>query len=169
MAIMADTTLLMMFDEVRGSLLQVLDLVDEQMVRWKPVGLQNTILWHAGHCCVIVEHLTMKPLGQRPECPAGWFDLFGWSSRPGQTAAEAWPRFETIVQELWSQHARLGTFLATLTDDQLSAPHDDATVRHTILHALQDEAAHKGEICLLRKLYGIDHRDNVGSASPQPT
>lgn len=30
---MADTTLVLMFDEVRGSLLQVLDFVDEQMAR----------------------------------------------------------------------------------------------------------------------------------------
>ena len=64
---MGDTTLVLMFDEVRGSLLQILDVVDEQMARWKPAGLQNTILWHAGHCFVVVEHLTMEPLGRKPE------------------------------------------------------------------------------------------------------
>ncbi|MBI3468890.1 MAG: DinB family protein [Planctomycetes bacterium] len=153
---MADTTLVLMFDEVRGSLLQVLDFVDEQMARWRPAGLQNTILWHAGHCCVVVEHLTMESLGRKPECPEGWFDLFGWNSRPGETPPEAWPRLETIIRQLWSQHARLRKLLASVTEDQLSAPHGDGTVRHTILHAFQDEAAHKGEIWLLQKLYRIE-------------
>jgi hypothetical protein len=156
---MSDTTLLLMFDEVRGSLRQVLDLVDEQMARWKPAGLQNTILWHAGHSCVVVEYLTMQSLGRAPECPEKWFDLFGWNSRPGQTAPEDWPSLNTVIRQLWSQHARLSKLLATLTEDQLSAPsaqHGDGTVRHTILHAFQDEAAHKGEIWLLRKLYRVE-------------
>jgi hypothetical protein len=153
---MPDITLLQMFDEVRQSALRVLANADETMARWKPPGLQNTILWHAGHCYVVVEHLTLEPLRRTPQCPAGWFELFGWDSRPGEVAAEQWPTLAVVVLELRAQHARLSELLASIPDAELSARAADEsgrTVRQVILHGFQDEASHKGEMWLLSKLY----------------
>ena len=54
-ATVADTSLLLLLDEVRGKTLRVLKAVPSESTRWAPPGLQNTILWHAGHALVVVE------------------------------------------------------------------------------------------------------------------
>ena len=153
---MPDETLLSMFDEVRSTTLQMLTGVDDEAARWHPPKLSNSILWHAGHAYAVVEWLTMQSLGRTPESPVGWFEAFGWDSRPAEVSPESWPKLETVVQLLCSQHVRLRSLLATLSEVELSQPSvewPDRSVRQMILHALQDEASHKGEIWLLRKLY----------------
>jgi hypothetical protein len=152
---MADETLVLLLDEVRGKTLQVLEGVSATEARWAPPGLQNTILWHAGHSQVVVETLTMGALGQRPEIPLEWFGMFSWESRPAQVPPEAWPALEDVVAELRAQHRRLHSVIAGLASDRLAAPSarsPERSVRYSILHGLHDEARHSGEISLLRKL-----------------
>ena len=120
-------------------------------------GLANSILWHAGHCYAVTEWITMQSLGRDPESPAGWFDLFGWNSQPGSTPADRYPPLNAVVALLQVQHTRLHRILASLSEQDLvrpSAEWPDRTVRQMILHAFQDEASHKGEMWLLRKLQG---------------
>jgi hypothetical protein len=151
---MSDTTLIQMLDEVRGSTLHLLSVVDEPTARWRPPGLQNHILWHAGHCYAVVEWLTMESLGREPQSPPGWFEMFGWDSRPASVPPDRWPALSEAVRLLRQQHVRLRQLFAELSDAQLSQPEASggATVRQRILHALQDEASHKGEMWLLYKL-----------------
>jgi hypothetical protein len=152
---MADATLLALLDEVREKTLSVLEGVAPAHARWAPPGLQNTILWHAGHSYVVVEHLTLEPLGRKPEVPAGWFEIFSWESRPAQVPADRWPALQDVVAQLRAQHRRLRELIAALTPAQLDAPGGGGSgrdVRAMIVHGLHDEARHSGEISLLRKL-----------------
>ena len=152
---MPDTSLLMLLDEVRGKTLRVLHGVSDRQALWAPAGLHNSILWHAGHCYVLVEWLTMQALGLQPQAPDGWFEMFNWKSRPATVPRELWPALEDVARELVSQHGRLRPLIAELSTSQLDDVLPDRsgrTVRYCILHALHDEACHAGEIWLLRKM-----------------
>lgn len=152
---MPDTSLLVLLDEVRGKTLQLLGGVSDSSARWVPQGLQNSILWHAGHCYVVVEWLSMQALGRQPVAPEGWFELFSWESRPADTEPQRWPALAHVVERLARQHTRLRTDFGALTETELAAAapgRGGRSVRNTLLHALHDEACHGGEIWLLRKL-----------------
>ena len=156
---MPDRSLLLLLDEVRGKTLRLLGSVPPEHTRRAPPGLQNTILWHAGHAYVVVEALTMRALGQPPRLPEGWFALFGWDSRPAAVPADRWPPLPEVIAQLEAQRERLRRLLGRLEDaslDRPSAGNPDRTVRHAILHALHDEACHSGEIHLLRKLFASE-------------
>ena len=73
---MVDRSLLMLLGEVRGRTLTLLSGVTDEQARWAPPGLQNTILWQAGHCYVVPERLIMGAAGLPAETPAGWFGVF---------------------------------------------------------------------------------------------
>jgi hypothetical protein len=152
---MSDLSLLTLLDEVRHKTRSLLSGVTEQQSRWAPPGLQNTILWHAGHAYVVTEWLIMRGLGLTPQAPPGWWEMFGWDSRPADVPADRWPRLATVLEQLATQHVRLREILATLSSDELTAPapeRPDKTVRFFIVHALHDEACHSGEVWLLRKM-----------------
>ena len=151
----ADVTLVLLLDEVRGKTLAILEGLSQAQARWAPAGLHNSILWHAGHAYVVVEWLTLTALGRQPQMPPGWFDLFSWDSEPATTADDAWPQLQAVRGQLLEQHQRLRALIAGLSEEQLRSPSQErsgAPVRYSILHALHDEAGHGGEIWLLRKL-----------------
>ncbi len=154
----ADPTLLLLLDEVRRKTLSRLEGLSEEQARFAPEGLQNTILWHAGHSYIVLEWLTMEALGAETTCPAGWFEMFSWTSRPAEVPADRWPTLEDVVHELQLQHGRMHKLLQNLNPEYLDNParnRPDVTVRERILHALHDEASHSGETWLLRKLQGV--------------
>jgi hypothetical protein len=165
---MADTTLLMMLDDVRGKTLSELQGLDEARARWAPPNLQNSCLWHAGHAYVVTEFLTMKSLGREPLLPAGWLKMFSWESNPAHVAPESWPSLDKVVAALKEQHHRLREVIGSLTPAQLDASeaaNPASTVRYAIVHGLHDEARHSGEISLLRKLMA---RTFVVATPPKP-
>ena len=152
---MFDQSLLLLLDEVRGKTLRLLQDVTEKDARWFPPGLHNHILWHAGHSYVLVKSLAMEAVGQQPEIPGGWFNMFSWKSDPARVAPDRWPPLAQVVVQLTEQHLRLRQVIEGLNDEQLSSPvpgKGNRSVRSTILHGLHDEACHSGEIWLLRKL-----------------
>lgn len=154
----ADPSLLILLDEVRRKTLDRLEGLTEEQARWTPPGLNNSILWHAGHSDIVVEWLTMESLGAATTCPKGWFEIFSWTSKPATISADRWPKLEDVIHELQLQHGRMHKVLQNLTADDFDNPahnHPDVTVRHRIIHALFDEASHSGEIWLLRKLQGV--------------
>ena len=158
---MSDRTLLAVLDEIRGSLLGTLSRVDEAAAVWRTPGLANHIVWHAGHAYVVVEWLTMGALGLEPVAPPGWFALFSWESRPGETPPEDFPPLAEVVRQLQQQHERMKRLFASLGELDLknaAVDQPDRSVREIIVHALQDEAAHRGEIHLLRKMYALQAR-----------
>ncbi len=153
-----DDTLLMLFDEIRSGTLQMLAGVDEQQARFAPPGLNNTILWHAGHAVVVIEHLCVVLPGLGPvQYPEGWFDKFSWSSKPATVTD--WPTLAQVIDELTRQRDRITPLLATLSPERLRTPLSpepkSRSVRLSIVHALHDEAKHQGEIFLLRKLWKL--------------
>jgi len=155
---MPDTFLLLLLDEVRGKTLRLLQVVEPPFDRWAPPGLHNTILWHAGHAYVLTEWLTMQALGQPPQIPVGWFEMFSWESRPAEVPDERWPPLSDVIRHLETQRKRLGQVVGNLTDEQLGSPSvadPRHTVRRSILHGLHDEACHGGEIRLLLKMQRI--------------
>jgi hypothetical protein len=155
---MADSSVLLLLDEVRGKTIRLLQAVSAAEARWAPPGLQNTITWHAGHAYFLLESLTMTALGQAPQLPDGWDEMFSWNSRPDQVPAEDWPSLEVLIDRLTDQHERMRRLIGKLSDSQLAQPsarHPGDTVRRAIVHALHDEACHCGEIHLLRKLRAV--------------
>jgi DinB superfamily len=152
---MPDESLVLLLDEVRGKTLRLLDGVGEEDARWAPPGLQNTILWHAGHAYLLLEWLTMKALGRAPQIPKGWYQLFSWDSHPVSVMADRWPALAEVVARLGEQQERITSLVKDLSSESLSEPaadHPEVPIRFAIVHALHDEACHCGEIHLLRKL-----------------
>jgi hypothetical protein len=153
---MPDETLTLLATEVRGKTLRLLDGVTEDMARFAAPGLNNSILWHAGHALMVVEHLSVMPAtGQPAGYPAGWFDKFSWQSIPSQVTS--WPRLGEVVDALRDQLQRLTAAIAALPPermDRIVDPAKNRSLRYSILHGLHDEAVHQGEIWLLRKMFG---------------
>ena len=153
---MPDESLLLLASEVRGKTLRLLDGVSDDVARAAPPGLNNSILWHAGHALVVVEHLGLMPTTGKPAAyPAGWFETFSWGSTPAKVTN--WPRLPEVVTALRDQLARLTAAIGALSPEQLDTIVDknrNRTLRYSVLHGLHDEAGHQGEIWLLRKLYG---------------
>lgn len=158
---MPDETLLTLADEVRGKTLRLLDGVPDELARFTGPGLSNSTLWHAGHALMLVEHLCIIPAtGGTPQYPPGWFELFGWNSRPAAVPREAWPELADVVERLREQLPRLRATINALTPQQLGRPTDPGrsrTLRYSMVHGLHDEAGHQGEIYLLRELYARQH------------
>lgn len=155
---MADKSLLLLLDEVRGKTLRILQSVPSESTRWAPPGLQNTILWHAGHAFVLLECLTMTALELEPAMPEGWFEMFSWESRPAQVAADRWPALAEVIAALEAQQQRMASLIGGLSEEALDRPaggNPKRTVRSAIVHALHDEACHSGEMYLLAKIKAV--------------
>ena len=54
---MPDETLMLLAREVRNKTLKLLDGLTDAQARFAAAGLNNSILWNAGHALVVVEHL----------------------------------------------------------------------------------------------------------------
>jgi hypothetical protein len=152
---MADESLLLLLKDVRGKTLRILDDVTDEQARYAPPGLSNSILWHAGHSLVVVEHLATSPItGKPPSYPEGWFDKFSWASKPA--TVKDWPALSEVKAKLIDQSERLTKLIGGLSDQQLAQPSGDPargrSLRYSILHGLHDEAGHQGEMWLLKKL-----------------
>jgi hypothetical protein len=150
---MADPTLILMAKEIRGKTLKLLDGLSGEQARFTAPGLNNSILWHAGHGIMLMEHLGIMPLSgaQQTHYPAGWFEKFGWKSEPRTVAA--WPTVEEVRNELTQQLPRLLALLESAGEATLSKPDAKGRpTRYLVLHGLHDEAIHQGEMYLLRKM-----------------
>lgn len=163
---MAEETLLTLADEVRAKTLRRLDGVTPEVSRFTAPGLNNFVLWHAGHALMLVEHLCIMPAtGGAPQYPSGWFERFGWDSRPAVIPPDTWPTLPEVVERLREQLDRLHTAIRSLSPQQLDRVLDPArnrTLRYSIVHGLHDEACHQGEIHLLRKLHARQTAPNTG-------
>jgi hypothetical protein len=155
---MADASLLLLLDQVRGKTLALLRSIKAEESLWVPTGLNNSVVWHAGHCYFVLESLTMRALGRKPKIPSAWERLFSWDSHPEIITAECWPHLTMIIAELESQQDRVSQLVSVLSDRQLDQPlvfAPEQTVRYAIIHALHDEACHCGEIHLLGKMRAV--------------
>ena len=118
--LMADKTLLLLLDDVRGKTLSELQGLDDPHARWAPPGLRNSCLWHAGHAYVVTEFLTQRSLGRAPQMPESWMKMFSWESNPAHVPADHWPSLEDVVAQLKQQYERLRGTIASLTDAEPS-------------------------------------------------
>jgi hypothetical protein len=147
-----DESLILLATEIRGKTLRLLDGVTDADARFTPAGLSNTILWHAGHALVVVEHLSVAPAtGRAPGYPQGWFETFSWKSVPATVTQ--WPALGEVVERLREQLTRLTSAIGALAPGELDRIGSNGrTLRYSILHGLHDEACHQGEIHLLKKM-----------------
>jgi DinB superfamily len=140
---MNDQSLLLLLNEVRGRTIRILDSVAVEDSVWAPRGLQNTIVWHAGHAYFLLEWLTMGALGRTPRIPKGWYQTFSWASRSAQVPIDRWPLLADVVSRLGEQRDRMRRIIGELSDKQLDRPsarNSNKTVRHEILHDLPSPA-----------------------------
>ena len=150
---MADATLMLMATEIRGKTLKLLDGLSDEQAAFAAPGLHNSILWHAGHGVMLMEHLGIMPLSgsQQPQYPAGWYETFSWKSDP--RTVTSWPSADEVRAQLKQQLARLINLLESADEATLSKPDAKGRpLRYLILHGLHDEAIHQGEMYLLRKM-----------------
>lgn len=165
---MTDPTLVELVKEVRWKTLKLLETVTEETALFTPPGLNNHILWHAGHSLVVVEGLAVGQLSPTtpgtlssvpPPFPREWFDLFRGGSTPALT--KTWPALADIVTALKDQRTRVLELLDKAAEknvdlDRIVGPAPrNRTLRGMIVHAMHDEAGHGGEIHLLKKLVGV--------------
>lgn len=151
---MADDTLILLANEVRSKTLRLLNGVTDAQASFHAPQLANSILWHAGHALIVVEHLGVVPATEsEPIYPAGWFETFSWASKPATVTK--WPSLDEVIAKLTDQLHRLKSAIESLPIERLEQivdPARDRTLRYSILHGLHDEAMHQGEIYLLKKL-----------------
>ena len=151
---MADETLILLATEVRGKTLRLLEGLSDQQARFTASGLNNSILWNAGHSLIVVEHLSVSAAnGKPPAYPHDWFDKFSWTSRPATVTQ--WPGVSEVAARLREQLERLVAAIRPLSEEQLAKivdPGRNRTLRFSILHGLHDEAGHQGEMYLLKKM-----------------
>ena len=90
---MADATLILLAKEIRGKTLKLLDGLSDEQARFAAPGLNNTILWHAGHGVMLMEHLGIMPLtGSQQDGlsrPAGTRRSVGRATRARSRAGRA--------------------------------------------------------------------------------
>ena len=156
-----DESLILLAKEVRGKTLRLIEGMDDAQARFAAPGLNNSILWNAGHALVVVEHLGIAaaaattPIGKPSPYPSDWPEKFGAKSLPANVTA--WPAIEAVRSALRDQLQRLTALIESRTEADLAKVIDPAksrTLRYSILHGLHDEAGHQGEIYLLKKMYG---------------
>src|SRR5437016_14094394 len=96
---MANETLQLLAREVRGKTFRILDGVSDEQARFVPPGLNNSILWHAGHSLWVVEVLSIAATtGRAAPLPDGWTDLFSSTSRP--TRETKFPALAQVIEAL---------------------------------------------------------------------
>ncbi len=152
---MIDETMVMLAKDVRGKTLRILEGVTEEQAKYAPPGLNNHILWHAGHSLVVVEMLSVTPAkGKATSYPKDWVDKFHWNSEPAKV--KEWPTLGEVKEKLMEQLEELAAALGRLSVEEMNALVGDRskgrTLRWSILHGLHDEAGHQGEMWLLKKL-----------------
>jgi hypothetical protein len=149
-----DKSLMILAKDVRGKTLRIIDGLTDEQARFKAPDLNNSILWHAGHAYVVVEHLgNARITGSPPDYPEGWFDTFSWKSDPSKVTN--WPSINDVRAKLTSQLEKLTALIEGLADEQLDKvidPDRNRTLRYSIVHGLHDEAGHQGEMYLLKKM-----------------
>src|ERR1051326_2421524 len=116
---MPHQTLILLAKEVRSKTLKILDGLTDPQSHFAAPGLANSILWHAGHSLIVVEHLALSPMtGQPPTYPPAWFDIFSWKSNP--KTVTAWPPLSEVRSHLTTQLEKITTTLPTLTESALA-------------------------------------------------
>src|SRR3954471_14490852 len=114
-----DESLLLLAGDVRKKTLKILEGVTAEQAHWTPPGLNNHILWHAGHSFIVVEALAAAPLaGTAPDYPPGWFEAFSWKSQPA--SVKEWPSLSAVVAALQGQITQITTALQSRPAADLS-------------------------------------------------
>ena len=148
---MSEPSIRFLASEVRTRTLRLLEGLSDEQARFAPPGLNNTILWYAGHSYVVAEQLAIAPAtGEPPREPAGWFEKFSWGSNP--SLVTEWPPISEVATHLREQFGRLMAAIDGLTPEQLDRVTPDGILRDVIVHGLHDEAQHQGEMFLLKKM-----------------
>ena len=159
---MPDESLILLAKEVRARTLWQLQGVSEQQARFAAPGLCNSILWHAGHSLLVVEHLCVMRLSGSKQIsyPPDWWDKFGWQSDP--RTVTTWPTLEAVRSDLAQQLPRLITLIESADETKLAQlDAKGRPLRYEVVHGLHDEALHAGEVYLLRKML---KRNGAGEA-----
>src|SRR5438874_13678864 len=99
---MPNETLKLLAREVRGKTFRILDGVTEEQARFVPPGLNNSIVWHAGHSLWGVEILSIAAAtGQPAQLPSGWVEHSDSKRTP--TRETKFPPLPQILEALRHQ------------------------------------------------------------------
>jgi uncharacterized damage-inducible protein DinB len=135
-------------------------LTHEESLR-APDGGGNCLNWVLGHV-LATRHAVLKTLGRDGWWPAETVDLY---KRGSQTLTGAEPgivRWETLVEDFGTSHARIVEAVGAATDHELAQPAGrgpggvELDAAHRVAFLQFHEAYHIGQIGLLRRIAGHD-------------
>lgn len=146
-----------MAEAIRGKTLKILSNATDEELLWSPPGLSNHLLWHAGHALWLQDVLCIEAITGKSELPASWHEKFSMHCKPVNETTN-WPARLDVAGQLAGQLNRLVDVIGSLSLEDLHGPPrtrnlpDAEPLRYWILHGLQDEANHQGEMHLLLKM-----------------
>ena len=152
--------LLVLAEAVRAKTIRFLKNATDAELTWSPPGLSNHLLWHAGHCLWLQDHLCIEATTGQSELPHGWFETFSMKCRPVKQTMD-WPCRQEVLEQLTSQLPRMVAVIGSLSNEDLLLPArtkslpDVEPLRYWISHGLHDEANHQGEMHLLLKMQRV--------------
>ncbi len=146
-----------MAEAIRTRTIKLLNNATDDELLWSPPGLSNHLLWHAGHSLWVQDILCIEAATGQSELPAGWHEAFRMGCDPASRTGR-WPGRNEVTEQLERQIERIVSVIAGLSHEDLTGPPrtlnlpDAEPLRYWIIHGLQDEANHQGEMHLLLKM-----------------
>jgi len=139
-------------------------LTHEESLR-APAGGGNCLNWVLGHV-LATRHAILKTLGRDGWWPAETVDLYKRGSRTLAGDEPGLVRWETLVEEFQTSHARVAEAITAASEHDLAQPGGrgpggvELDVAHRTAFLQFHEAYHIGQIGLLRRMAG--HERAIG-------
>ncbi len=128
--------------------------------RFRPAPTDNHAQWILGHVAVGYDDVAALLDGEPRRLDATHRGLYGWSSKPSDTARDEEPPFDVLVERLARSRDRLREAVDAASDEQLAAPPPDDLAYIGPTHAALamscawHEGWHAGQLASIRRALG---------------
>jgi len=125
--------------------------VTAEQASWRPAGEAANTIWETlNHLIYYKERVLERANGGSPVFPyKDNTETFEAGKAAGDEAA-----WQAALARLDAIHQGFKTFLATQTDEQVTAPLGNGTIAQTLANILLHDAYHTGQVVMVRKLQG---------------
>ncbi len=146
----------------RGSLIELLESLDDQQMTHVPVENGNHALWTMGHLAFADDFFLVKMGGFAPTLPAGWAERFGWGHPCSPNPAD-FPTVAEVRRLMDELRTKVLDWLASLSTADLDESTgedwaDFAPTRRALVAAMAiHESGHHGQLTVVRKSLNLLH------------